>query len=313
MSRTIIALAVVGFFAIGGWLFLGGESRDAGPAKEEHHEEEHEGRHVELSAEQIKTAGIGAHAAGPVSIREVLPLYGVIAPNAERTGEVGARFPGTIRAVGKRVGDAVRQGETLATVESNESLQTYAVTAPVSGVVIARNANAGEQTAEKVLFTVSDLSTVWVELPLFPRDAAKVTPGQRARVLSSDAGLEAEGEVVHVAPVGNISSQTRTARIALDNPQLKWAPGIYVSAEIALAEVPVAVAVLSEAVQTLEGETVVFVRTDDGFAPRPVRLGRSDTQHVEVISGLAAGEAYASGNSFILKAELGKGEAEHEH
>jgi len=71
---------------------------------------------------------------------------------------VAARFPGAIRSVAKKIGDTVREGEALATVEANESLQTYAVTAPLSGVIIARNANPGEQTGDKTLFTVADLS-----------------------------------------------------------------------------------------------------------------------------------------------------------
>ena len=104
---------------------------------------------------------------------------------AERVREMAARYPGAIRDVARKIGDAVRQGETLATVESNESLQTYAVVAPLAGVITARNANPGEQTGDKALFTVADLSTVWVELSMFPRDVGKVRPGQTVRVRSA--------------------------------------------------------------------------------------------------------------------------------
>ena len=83
----------------------------------EHNEESGEG-HVALTDEQVKTAGIGLEQAGPAAIRETLPVYGTIAPNAERVRDVGARFPGIIRNVSKKIGDEVRQGETLATVES---------------------------------------------------------------------------------------------------------------------------------------------------------------------------------------------------
>ena len=145
-----------------------------------------EGGHIELTPEQLKATGIKLVQAGPAQIRENLPLYGVIAPNAERVREVAARFPGVIQSVAKKIGDPVREGETLATVEANESLQTYAVTAPLSGVVTARNANPGEQTGDKTLFTVADLSTVWVELSLFPRDVAKVRIGQGVRVKNNE-------------------------------------------------------------------------------------------------------------------------------
>lgn len=293
----------------------GGEERGHGEAGHQEQAERagEEGGHVALTQAQIEAAAIGLMQAGPAQIRETLPLYGVVAPNAERVREVAARFPGAIRSVAKKIGDPVREGETLATVEANESLQTYAVSAPLTGVVIARNANPGEQTGDKILFTVADLSTVWVELSLFPRDVAKVRVGQEVRVKSSEAGLEATGKIVYVAPFGQAANQTLTARVLLDNPERRWAPGLYVTAEVTLAATAAALAIRNDAVQTLEGRSVVFVRDDGGFAPRAVTLGRSDTDSTEVLAGLAAGDTYAAANSFVLKAELGKGSAEHGH
>ena len=287
-----------------------GHQEEGGNAQAEGHEEE--GGRIALTPEQLKATGITLVQAGPAQIRETLPLYGVIAPNAERMHEVAARFPGVIRSVARRIGDPVRQGEALATVEANESLQSYAVTAPLSGVVIARNANPGEQTGDKTLFTVADLSTVWVELSLFPRDVAKVRVGQGVRVSSKEAGLDAAGKVVYVAPFGQAANQTLTARVLLDNPERRWAPGLYVTAEVTLAETTVALAIRNEAVQTLEGRSVVFVQNDEGFAPRKVGLGRSDSEFSEVLSGLKPGDTYVAANSYILKAELGKGSAAHE-
>lgn len=277
---------------------------------EEGHEEE---GHVELTPEQIKTGDIGLAEAGAASIRETLPLYGVVAPNAERVLEVAARFPGMIRSVTKKIGDPVRKGEVLATIESNESLQTYSVVSPLTGVVTARAANPGEQTGEKVLFTVADLSTVWVELALFPRDVAKVRVGQSVRVRSAEAGSSADGKVVYVAHFGKSTNQTLTARVQLDNAERRWAPGLYVTTEVTLAQTPVPLAVRNEAVQSVEDRTVVFVRNDEGFELRPTRLGRSDGEISEVLEGIVTGETYATRNSFILKSELGKGGAEHGH
>src|SRR5262249_19790287 len=154
------------------------------PAPPEAHEDEHGAgeTRIELTDEQIQSAGIVLAEAGPASIRETLPLYGAIVPNAERMRDVTARFPGVIRTVSAAIGDSVREGQTLATVESNESLQTYAVAAPLAGIITARHANAGEQTGDKVLFTVADLATVWVEIALFPRDVGKVHIGQTVHV-----------------------------------------------------------------------------------------------------------------------------------
>ena len=268
--------------------------------------------HIELSAEQIAAAGLGLADAGPARIHETLPLYGTIVPNAERTREVAARFPGIVRSVNKRIGDPVRESETLAVVEANESLQTYPLKAPLSGVVTARNTNPGEQSGDKPLFTVADLSTVWVELAVFPRDAGKVKVGQRVRVLNADTGEAADGELIYVVPFGQAANQTLTARVLLDNPDRRWAPGLYVRAQVLLSQIEVPLAIRSDALQTLEGRSVVFVQNEDGFEAREVALGRDDGQYSEVHSGLKRGERYVTRNSYILKADLGKGSAEHE-
>lgn len=293
--------------------------------EEDHDEKDHEEDHadhdeevgsagpIRLTPEQMRAAAITVAAAGPATIRERLPLYGVVAPNAERVREITPRFPGVIRSVSKRLGDPVRQGDTLATVESDESLQTYALAAPLSGVVTARNANPGEQTGERVLFTVADLSTVWVEVALFPRDRSRVQAGQPVRVRSSETGQAADGRVVYVAPFGSASNQTLAARVLLDNADGRWVPGLYVTVDVTLAESQVPVAVSNEALQLLDERTVVFAEGPEGFQPLPVETGRSDSEATEIVSGLEPGVRYVAGNSFILKAELGKGEAEHEH
>jgi cobalt-zinc-cadmium efflux system membrane fusion protein len=286
-------------------------SGDAGHDTEEDadHGEEGSSGVIKLTPQQLQSAAIKVASAGPATIRERLPLYGVVAPNAEHVREITPRFPGVIRSVTKRLGDAVRQGETLATVESNESLQTYALTAPLSGVVTARNANPGEQTGERALFTVADLSTVWVEVSLFPRDRSRVRVGQSVGVKSGETGHAADGKVVYVAPFGSASNQTLTARVLLDNTEGLWAPGLYVTVDVTLAETQVAVAVRNVALQTLDERTVVFTQGPEGFRPQPVEVGRSDDEATEIHSGLKAGDRYVADNSFILKAELGKGEA----
>ena len=268
---------------------------------------------VSLTEQQLADAQIELATAGTARIRETLPLYGRITPNAVGVRQVTPRFPGVIRSIAKNFGDTVREGETLAVIESNESLLRYNVVSPISGVVTTRNANPGEQTGDRVLFTVADLSSVWVEVSLFPRDVGKVAPDQMVLVRGADDAARAEGRVIWVAPFGSSENQTLTARVLLDNTNRRWAPGLYVTAEVTLAEMDVPVAIRNEALQTLEDRTVVFVRDADGFEPRPVQIGRRDADSSEVTSGLAAGDVYVARNSFTLKAELGKGEAEHAH
>lgn len=304
--------------ACGCVFLLTGCGPDSAPAPAPAPNSQHESKagrekgNIEISPEQIERAGIRVAQAGPADLREHISLYGEIAPNAERVLDVAARFPGMIRSVKKRVGDPVRRGETLATVESNESLQTYPVVSPMDGVVTVRNANEGAQASEGTLFTVADLSTVWVELSIFPRDLAKVRVGQLVRIHSADTGVAADGKVVYVAPFGSSSNQTLTARVLLPNPEKKWPPGLYVDADVVLSSTRIPLAIENQALQTLEERTVVFVRNEHGFEPRAVRLGRSDGAISEVLDGVVALDSYATQNSFILKAELGKGEAAHE-
>jgi cobalt-zinc-cadmium efflux system membrane fusion protein len=101
------------------------------------------------------------------------------------------------------------------------------------------------------------------------------------------------------------------ARVSVDNASRQWSPGLYVTTHVTLSESSAALAVAASALQTLDGVAVVFVKTAAGFDPRALRTGRADGRFVEVLDGLVAGEVYAARNSFIVKAELGKGSAAH--
>lgn len=259
-----------------------------------------------ISASAADKVGIVTAIAGAATIRERLPLYGTVRPNAERVREVVARFPGYVKTVGKAIGDAVSRGEVLATVESNESLQTYALLAPMSGTITAREADPGEQTGSDVLFSITDLSTVWIELSLFPADVARVRSGQKVEIASVDGRLRGNGEIGPVGALGQSASQTLTARVTLANPDRQWTPGLFVNGSVELGADPVPVAVAPAALQSLDGAATVFVPVVGGYAPRRVLTGRADENHVEIIEGLQAGEAYVAAGSFVIKAELGK-------
>ena len=279
---------------------------------EGHGAEAEGGSSIKLSVEAAQAAGIEIATSGPARIRETLLLYGTVKPNAERVRDITARFPGVIRSMKKQVGDAVKEGETLATIESDESLRTYAVGSPLSGIVTARSGNPGEKASEASLYTVADLASVWVELSLFPRDLVKVHTGQAVRIRSVDEGLTADGKIVYIASLGQSASQTLSARVVLQNTDRRWAPGLYVDGEVTLSEAEAPVAVKSSALQTVENAHVVFVQNQHGFTPQPVIVGRADSEYTEIRSGLEAGRRYAAANSFVLKSDLGKGEAGHE-
>jgi cobalt-zinc-cadmium efflux system membrane fusion protein len=268
---------------------------------------------ITLSKEQLSNAGIELAQAGAIKIRETLPLYGVVALNAERMQRVSARFPGVIHTVSRQVGDLVKPGDVLATVESDESLKSYNLTAAIRGVVTERDANAGEKTSDVPLFVIADLSGVWVELSIFPRDVSKVQIGQSVRIYQTSAQLSSEGKLFYLAPSASNFNQAVVAKVALENNAMQWVPGHFVSAELTLNETPVALAVRNTALQTVEGRTVVFVQEKEGFEARPVQLGKTDSEYTEILSGINVNESYAAKNSFILKSELGKESAAHGH
>tara|TARA_R110002049_G_scaffold173526_1_gene340478 strand:- start:3088 stop:4029 length:942 start_codon:yes stop_codon:yes gene_type:complete len=284
---------------------------ESGHGDEKEHDEG-EG-HIELSQEQIKHAGISLSQVDSSNIRETLPVYGVITRNAEQVQSVSARFEGVIRSVKKSIGDQVRKGDVLVTVEANESFKTYSVLSALKGVITQRNVNIGEQTADRAIFVIEDFSTVWVDLSLFPEDVSKVKLGQSVRIKSANNAISGEGNVIFISPLGNSNNQSTTVRVLLSNENNMWKPGLFVKADITLSETLASTAILSEAVQLVEGKTIIFVKGEEGFEPREIILGRSDGEFSEVLSGLNAGETYVAKNSFVLKSEMGKGDAEHGH
>lgn len=270
-----------------------------------------EGR-TTIAADIAKQAGIQTAVAGSGVITESLTVYGAIVADATRVREVKARFPGLIRGVSKQVGDTVRAGEVLATVESNDSLQRYPITAPITGIVTQRHAEPGEQTGDAALFEVADFSSVWGEFKVFPRDRARLKTGQRVRV-GAEGGISAESVLDYIAPLGSRESQALLVRATLDNSDGRWTPGQFVSGTVTVGETPVELAVPLSALQGFRDFTVVFAQVDETYEVRMLELGRRDTRNVEVLGGLKPGTVYVTENSYLIKADIEKSGASHDH
>lgn len=270
-----------------------------------------EGR-TTIAREIADAAGIKTEAAGPAKLVETMSLYGRIVPADSHRREVGARFPGVIRSVRKQLGDNVKAGEALAVIESNESLQTYTVSAPISGVITERNANEGEQTADRALFTIVDPKVVWAELGVFQRDRARVRPGAVVTVKAADADTATVGKIDRI-DVQAGANQMVTARVTLDNPQGELLVGAFVTADVAVAEYPVPLAVKRSGLQPFRDFTVVFERIEDTYEVRMLELGRQHGEWVEVLGGLRSGAEYVAENSYVLKADVEKSGASHDH
>lgn len=275
--------------------------------------ESYEGR-VELSQEAINANSIQIKKAKSEILKITLNAMGKIMPNEEATVYISPRFPGVVRAVYKRLGDYVQMGETLAVIESNESLQNYEIKSEINGMVIKKNINIGMYlSGQENVFVISDLKTVWADFNIYRHDLPHVEIGDPIEVKSLDGSIIQESKISYISPVGHESTQSVVARAVLENPKDAWKPGLFVSGEITIDNLSVKVAIKDSALQTFRDWDVVFLSVGKVFEVIPVQIGRRNKEWVEITSGLSEGDQYVAENSYILKADLEKSGAKHEH
>jgi len=195
-----------------------------------------------------------------------------------------------------------------------ETLRRQELRAPITGRIAERRVElgslVGREGQESELFVIADLSVVWADLSVSPSDLSAIHEGQK--IMLTGGNESSPATIMFVSPL--LDKETRAARVvaSVDNAARKWRPGSFVTAEIPTDEAPAAIVVAKIALQTVKGDPVVFVRTEKGFEARKIAVGRQDARLVEVTEGLTSGERIATTNTFVLKAELGKAEAEHE-
>jgi cobalt-zinc-cadmium efflux system membrane fusion protein len=193
-------------------------------------------------------------------------------------------------------------------------LNRFEIRAPLAGTIVEKHLSLGESVSESAsIFTVSDLGRVWVEFAVAPKDLATVRVGQKVVVSSTAFDSQAEGAISYVGALLGEQTRSARARVALANPGGVWRPGLFVTVAVLGGAHEVALAVRADAVQTIDGQPMLFMAQPGGFVARPVKLGRSDRETVEVIDGMQAGQSYAATNTFVLKSELGKAGTEHGH
>lgn len=196
----------------------------------------------------------------------------------------------------------------------------FGLTAPFSGVVVARDASIGEMARPTdTLFTVADLSRVWIELSVFERDLARVRVGQSVAVtVTAYPGRSFPGRIVYLGAILDAESRTVPARVEIPNADRALKPGMFASASIQVGEGGTPVVVVSkDAVQEVDGKTVVFVPGAKAgeFRTLAVEVGEPvDNDRVTILSGLSAGARVVVAGAFALRSELAKseiGEAGH--
>ncbi|OQK18287.1 hypothetical protein AU255_10810 [Methyloprofundus sedimenti] len=208
----------------------------------------------------------------------------------------------------------------LAVIRSvDKDLTLYELRAPADGVIIEKHAAQGEVlNINTRSFTVADLSQVWVNLTVYQMDLPSIHQGQQVSISThfgiADQQTESISHISWLSPTLNEKTRSATARVVIDNPNGYWRPGLFVSANVAIAKKQADIVIPLTALQTIDGQTSVFVQHDDaGFEAQAVQTGRRDFQQVEIIQGLKPGQTYVSQNAFSLKAQLQKGEFAEGH
>lgn len=250
--------------------------------------------------------------AGQATLSETIEVFGRIVAAQDAQRNISARFDGQIKSMPVKLGQAVKSGDLLATIESNESLKEYRITSPIDGVIVEKNANIGEQTDGRILLSITNLQALNAELSVFPSDRSRVK-------LTAIASINVDGVKEKLtSKVTSIdshlqSNQSTIVRVALDNTAGALFPGQFVTGEIEVARYTVPLAVKREGLQAFRDFTVVYAKVAEQYEVRMLELGRQAGEWVEVLGGLDAGTEYVTKNSFIIKADIEKSGASHDH
>nr|WP_282444604.1 efflux RND transporter periplasmic adaptor subunit [Idiomarina sp. ATCH4] len=272
----------------------------------------HEKRHTELSDKAIKNAELTMGQVGLQRMAVTQTVFGVIAPKNNNIAHISARYKGIVSSLNANIGDSVKKGDVLAVVENVSTGTKFDVISPINGEVSERFTNVGELVEQQPLFQVINTASVWVELSAFPENVEAMQEGQTVNVYGLHHHKTVSGTVSYIAPQMTGGHIAR-ARVVLSNQSGHWRPGMHVKADVITDTFTAGVAVESDAIQTLNGETVVFIRNGNRFEANEIKVGRKSGNYVEVLSGLEPGAEYVVGNSYLIKADILKQGAGHSH
>lgn len=300
------------------------EEDEAGHQESEHAKEGEAGHGDEHGAEgaepgtiadsMLAPAGIAIDSVRPSTLAQVVALPGRIRNDPSRVFIATARFPGVLRSFGLKAGAKVKAGDLVARIESDATLEPYEIRAPRAGTVLHTEATEGLVVASgQILAEIADLGSVLAELKVGSREFAGLRIGQPVTVAMHGDEVGKRANVTTLLPQVDPATQMRTVQVKLDNSRGVYGEGLFVQGLVETGRFAAALTVPLASVQTSKGKSVVYVREGERFEERVVSLGRKDGERIEVLSGLKRGERLASVGSFVVKADLGKSEAEHVH
>lgn len=273
----------------------------------------YEGR-TTIAADAARAGGVRSERAGPASIAELIDMSGRIEITPEGKADVRARLPGQIMSMTGELGQTVRRGQTLLRVESSHSLQTYIITAPISGTIVEKNANVGDMTGDRALFVIADPSKLHAEFFVYPRDAERVKVGQPVSLRSLSGEARLTGTVEAILPTADLASQTLLAHVHLpESAAGQFRPGMGVEGVFSVAETQAPLAVRSKAIQRFRDFDVVYAKVGNSYEVRMLELGRKTPEWTEVLGGLEPGTEYVTDGAFLIRADIDKSGASHDH
>jgi cobalt-zinc-cadmium efflux system membrane fusion protein len=268
---------------------------------------------TKISAQAAKDGGIEIETVGSVTINETREVEGVVQLATTARSEIRGQFPGRIVSVTKQVGDYVKKGQLLARIESSESLQIYPVFSTVNGVVAERNGNPGDVTFDRALYVITDPGQTTVVFNIFPRDLGIIRPGMKVAIETLDGKAIAESSLGDYLPEGNAAAGTALVRASLPNRDGRWRPGMALHGRVTVSAYSVPLAVRTEALQPFRDFTVVYANFGEMYEVRMLELGRKTPEWTEVLSGIKPGTRYAAKGAFLIRADIEKSGASHDH
>lgn len=271
-----------------------------------------EGR-TRITADAAKAGGIEIETVGPATIGETRELYGTVQLATTARSEIRGQFPGRIVSVTKQVGDTVKRGQLLARIESSESLQVYPVYSTVSGVVAERNGNPGDVTFDRALYVITDPAQTTVVFNIFPKDLGAIQPGMAVQIETMEGTAIAATRLGQYLPDGNAEAGTALMRASVPNRGGRLRPGMALRGRVTINAVKVPLAVRTEALQRFRDFTVVFANYGQDYEVRMLELGRKSPEWTEVLSGIKPGTPYAAKGAFLIRADIEKSGASHDH
>ncbi len=256
--------------------------------------------------------GITTEPAGVATLHQTIRVYGklVLPPDAKR--KIQARFDGEVKQIHAKLGDQVSKGQALITIESNESLKTYQINAPMDGIVSQQFASSGEQSAGRALLEITRPDTLLAELAVYPADRGKIKT--KAPVALSINGFdEPLSGTIRGSRTALRDDQARLFLAEVDNADGLLIEGLFVTGDIEVDTFTVPLAVKRSGLQGFRDFTVVYAKVGEEYEVRMLELGREAGSWVEVLGGLEPGTEYVIENSYIIKADIEKSGASHDH